>query len=405
MNGNSPLQYIFDHAPGRWDDVLYNFTNAFDEALAKTGKHVLCPFCGAKGKAGFRLKRGFADHGRSYCSCKHRAGLQLLADLDGVFSDRGDMIRSVAGFLGWRSLKDTDTAKAIRKAPVISAAEREAKRLAELNTPEKVTFRLNRLKKLWNGTLDIGHPMSELGRTYLRSRGLKIPSWLKTPYVRFHPALAYYAEDGGFVGTFPAIVFLVKTPGLDHPQAVHKIYLTPEGQKIETLNPEWTTKKSSAYVVEEYAKGLHIPLFVKNDCDVVNIAEGQETAWSVALITGETSFSCIDAGKLEGFNPDPSVRLVRIWADKDISLAGQEAAIKLYRRLSAEGFNVEVMLPQFVVPDGKKGIDWLDLWALVPVSKLRELSSPERFDLFRRMAVSNGYSNASDSELENLLSA
>lgn len=50
-----------------------------------------------------------------------------------------------------------------------------------------------------------------------------------------------------------------------------------------------------------------------------------------------------------------------IWADRDASQAGQEAAIELMDRLRAEGRHVVVFLPPYHIPKGKKGIDWDDV--------------------------------------------
>lgn len=407
---NSFFDFVKYHAPGRWDDILNHFAGeAYGDALAKIGKHVTCPFCGEANKSGFRLKQGFADNGRSYCSCKSRSGMQLLTELQGLFADRTEANREVATYLGWRSMKSTDgvTPADVPKYTGPTPTEREAERIANLNKPEKVQKRIDSLRSHWLETMALSHPAAHIARHYLRSRGLLLPKWMDTPLVRFHAGLPYYDEDAKFVGTFPAIVFLVKAAGLDHPQAVHKIYLTSNGEKVSTLNSEWTAKKSSPYVVKEHVKGIGIPLYTKKGCTTLNVAEGQETAWAVALITGETTFSAIDAGKLENVVPGREIKKVRIWADKDRSMAGQNAAVKLANRLLGEGYEVEIMLPNYEIPEGMKGIDWLDIWASIPVEKIKKCkNSQERMDRFFALACPKGLQLRKDSSaLESLLVA
>jgi putative DNA primase/helicase len=389
----SPLEYIFDHAPGRWDDIVSNFTNSFDDALAKQGKHVTCPFCGASGKSGFRLKRGFAEHGRSYCSCKNRSGLYLLTELEGTFKDHREGIFEVAKYLGWESGR---ARKPIKRNVGPTPAEREAARIAKLNTPAKVNGRLDKLRTTWFETTNLQHPNSHLARKYLRSRGLVLVKSMETPFVRFHNGLPYYDEDGKFVGTFPAILFLVKGVELQHPQAIHKIYLSPTGEKLETMNLDWTSKKSSGYIVKEYCEGLSIPLFEKEGCETLNLAEGQETAWAVALITGETTHSCIDAGKLASMIVEKRFKKVRIWADKDVSMTGQIKATELANRLIGEGFIVEIMLPKMAIPEGWKGIDWLDIWASIPFERIKGLTASKRMDGFYSMSCPLGLTLMTD---------
>ena len=55
-----------------------------------------------------------------------------------------------------------------------------------------------------------------------------------------------------------------------------------------------------------------------------------------------------------------SVNLVIIWADKDRSGAGQNAAKRLGRSLNAKGVQTRIMLPPGDIGDGK-GVDWLDV--------------------------------------------
>ncbi len=55
------------------------------------------------------------------------------------------------------------------------------------------------------------------------------------------------------------------------------------------------------------------------------------------------------------------VEEVHIWADKDKSERGQRAAQALAMRVRSQGCNVRIMIPSYAIPEGEKGIDWLDV--------------------------------------------
>jgi len=57
----------------------------------------------------------------------------------------------------------------------------------------------------------------------------------------------------------------------------------------------------------------------------------------------------------------PSVKHVVIWADLDASERGIQAADKLADRLEAQGKTVEICVPVGPIPEGAKGVDWLDV--------------------------------------------
>ena len=61
------------------------------------------------------------------------------------------------------------------------------------------------------------------------------------------------------------------------------------------------------------------------------------------------------------FVPPPSVKAVRIWADKDRSNGGQEAAAALKKRLWEMGIKAQILLPDMPIPDGAKSADWNDV--------------------------------------------
>lgn len=64
---------------------------------------------------------------------------------------------------------------------------------------------------------------------------------------------------------------------------------------------------------------------------------------------------------MEEFIPPNGIKKVEIYADKDRSETGIVAAKKLASRLRDKGIEAVIKLPKASIPEGKKGIDWLDV--------------------------------------------
>ena len=79
------------------------------------------------------------------------------------------------------------------------------------------------------------------------------------------------------------------------------------------------------------------------------------------MATGLKCFPTVNATLLENFSPHQGVKAIRVWADKDRSGAGEEAAKKLKVRMWELGIKVAIMLPPLPIPDGEKGVDWNDV--------------------------------------------
>jgi hypothetical protein len=72
-------------------------------------------------------------------------------------------------------------------------------------------------------------------------------------------------------------------------------------------------------------------------------------------------FPTVNATLLESFVPGPSTKMVVIWADKDRSGRGEEAASELKRRLWEKGIKAQIMMPSLPIADGEKSVDWNDV--------------------------------------------
>ena len=91
------------------------------------------------------------------------------------------------------------------------------------------------------------------------------------------------------------------------------------------------------------------------------MAEGIETALSVAILTNIPCWACICAHGMEIMEIPKAVKEVLIFQDKDRSNTGQCSAAKLAQWLQTDGFTVRVMSIREEIPDAAKGIDFNDL--------------------------------------------
>ena len=92
------------------------------------------------------------------------------------------------------------------------------------------------------------------------------------------------------------------------------------------------------------------------------LAEGPETALAVHLATGLPVWSCVNAYLLSQVAIPDRIKHVLIYADKDLSGTGQNAAIELHERLLHQKTLGAIRLPKANIPKDAKSIDWLDIW-------------------------------------------
>jgi hypothetical protein len=93
------------------------------------------------------------------------------------------------------------------------------------------------------------------------------------------------------------------------------------------------------------------------------VAEGIETALAVQAMTGLPVWACLSATLLQGFRPPAGTQRLSIWADRDRSGTGEQAALALRQRLG-DALDVRILLPPAPIPVGAGGIDWADVWLM-----------------------------------------
>lgn len=355
-------------AQGRWFEILREKAgHVLGDALnAKPGTHVDCPF--HKGKKDFRFdgdraKRGNSNEtGAAICTCRQwKDGFELLMDANGW--NFITALVEVARYVGFRVdddgflIPDGETGKVTQ--PKVSEEEirrREAQQEARRRRIAAEDHALrDKLLQTWAEAVPLTDAASKPLWLYLASRGLSGHQIGKSPAVRFHPALPYFTAEGEHLGDFPAMLWIMLDEN-HKPGTLHRTYLTAGGKKLPVDKP----KKLASFPSGRNLAGGGIPLFEPGK--VLGVAEGIETALAAHRASRMPVWSTYSATLLAKFTPPKGVEQLVIWADKDRSGAGIEAAKELKKRMWEIGLPTKILLPTLDIPDSAKGVDWNDVW-------------------------------------------
>ena len=196
-------------------------------------------------------------------------------------------------------------------------------------------FRTSKALKIWAGA---GTATGTIVEKYLSSRAITPPP---PASIRFHPKC--YHPSGIFL---PAMIALVEQTGIG-PVAVHATYLLSDGSGKALVKPD----KAMFGPVG----GAAVRLAEPRPDEWLGVAEGIETALSVMIATGLSSWAALSAGGLKSLILPPGIKLVVIAADHDANGCGQRAAYAAAQRWISEGRRVRVCLPP------SSGSDWNDV--------------------------------------------
>lgn len=292
---------------GRWYGILSSY--GIDQSFLRNA-HGPCPLCGGTDRWRWDDKDG---RGTYYCSgCGSGDGLDLLSKYTG------------------KPLKDL-------MAEIVPKVDR-----FESKKPRSKPDGDARIRRIIKESVPVSNLRGGIVRKYLKLRGLKA-----SPFLREHPGLKYYDEDGKVLGTFPAMVALVES--LTAVATLHITYLTAEGAKAPVPSPKkiLTPRCSMDGAVIRLTK----------DYPTIGIAEGIETALAVMQMHDIPCWASGTAVMMEKFAPPPFVTAVVVYGDNDESFTGHKAAYTLACKLVKQGIAVTVKMPT------KVG-DFADAWHL-----------------------------------------
>ncbi|WP_018079358.1 DUF7146 domain-containing protein [Thiobacillus denitrificans] len=324
-------------AAGRWDQILRSLAPELHDALDKPKKHFPCPVHG--GKDGLRVFKNVAETGGVVCNtCGPKA--------DGFAT-----LRWLKGWTFPEALREVDAVLGGGPAVLVPVVTLPAKQVDRAARDQRNADLREYTKKLWAESAPIMDEKAEVLRRYLNGRGLAVTEDIYA--LRLHPSLPYVDEDGKFVARYPAMIARVAAP--DNARiTLHRTYLTEDGHKA----PVESAKKVLPYPDDLTMHGAAIR--VSRSAVVLGISEGIETALAVTELFDIPCWAAINATLLGGFEPPAETQWLMVFADKDVSQAGERAADTLWEKMLDRGIRFTVHYPPIDVPEGEKGVDWLD---------------------------------------------
>lgn len=352
---------LLDLVNGHWDKYLPIIVPEMAAAVAANGsnKHVDCILPGHEGKSDMRCKNTqrsrFVDTGAVICTCTAKNpvsnGLDLIQRVRGCdFKSARDMLLDAVG-------GKTRFVDITYKPPPKPTGPSEAE-IKELQAKSDRTK--NKIITLWNDVVPFTVPQSRPARLWFKRRQV----WQDMEALQdlgFHGSVPFFDEEFNHIGDFPALVGMVRGVRGDT-RTLHRTYLTPTGEKA--MGPK--SRKLHAVPNDLTASGGSLQL--DKPGVHLNLAEGIESALSARLFTGyQPTWAALTKDLLRMIELPECVKAVTVWADKDMSDAGQEAAAELVIRLRSKGIKAVAMLPPVDIPAGKKSVDWNDMlinWGL-----------------------------------------
>ena len=162
-----------------------------------------------------------------------------------------------------------------------------------------------------------------------------LAAWPTT--LRFHPRCPRPKDDArNLVAPLPAMVALVEHVEFG-PVAIHATYLRADGSGTAAI----AKPKAMFGPVGGGAVRLGIP----RAGEWLAVAEGIETALSVAVACAMPAWAALSAGGIRALVLPREATHVVICADHDVSGTGQRAALDAAQRWLAEGRHVRIAMP------------------------------------------------------------
>lgn len=205
--------------------------------------------------------------------------------------------------------------------------EEEARRTRQLEWHKQKPALLS----LWNSAQQITR--TDAAGKYLLNRGLSLPG--DDTALRYIPRIDYWGN--GSVAALPGMIAAVTDPDGEL-VALHRIYLSDDGQKAPVPSPKKLSKPCGMLQGASVKIGTH--------AGKLGVAEGIETAMAASLLFGMPVWSCISTAGIKSFSLPDGVEDFYIFGDNDSSGEGQKAAERLADKVCIfDSVNVRVLIP------------------------------------------------------------
>jgi putative DNA primase/helicase len=309
-----------ERAHGQWRFILPKLGIA---AKYLTGRNCPCPLCGGQDRFRFIDRKGRDGDGMwicNQCTPHPRPAIDLVMKFTGkpfkhaahevdVILNGGNVVKY------WPRFRPSD------------------------DNNSKVPPPNPYARKVWSRAARVER--GDVVDRWLRSRGVGMDVYPDCLHASDDEP---YIDDDGEVLRHPAMIALISRAD-GKPVAVHRTYLAPDGlSKAPVVNPRKTAGRFGPCPTIRLAP----------PGPTLGIAEGIETALAAMKLFAVPTWSVLSTYGIETFEPPAIVKNLIIFADHDISGAGQRAAEALATRLAGK-ISVEVQIPQ--QPD----TDWNDV--------------------------------------------
>jgi putative DNA primase/helicase len=327
-------------SPEQWVTLLLKYGVPQSSLTGRSGS---CPVCGGNDRFTYDNKRGRGDWVCRKCNNgdpKAGDGFELICKLTGM-SFRELMIELEGGPLA--------EARHCRARPAAPASGRKV-------DPE---WAQKRLDSMWDRATLIG--TDGLVPRYLRER---VPGLTAPPSPALRRAMLDYRHEKKVIGQWPGIIARFTLPD-GRLGTLHRTFLErskPAKAKIVTSDGEILPAKLNDVTLHKLNGGA-VRLMDPVDGEI-GVAEGLETAYAAHMQFGVPVWYCLNRILLADFMvPDGlGIRVVHIFADFDAvdprtgKSPGVDAALKLAKRLRAEGYAALIHRPK------KRETDFADEW-------------------------------------------
>ena len=319
---------------GHWPQIFMSLAPELAPVIKRGTRHGPCPW--HYGKDGFRCFNDFEETGGSICnSC-------------GAFPNGFLLLARHKSWSMSRVRREIKKVLPLIRQQYSSSHNVISTKCEDIKVDQK---KLSAIEDVLSGCIGLNCGEAEPAKNYIENRG--VPFCAYYPSLLFHSALPYF-DNGVKVGEYPALI--AKIEDEIGTVSLLRTYITANGQKAPVPSP----KKLMPVPYAGRMSGAAIRLFSPPYAELA-VAEGIETALAVMHATGTPVWATVSANGMESLRVPADVKRILVFADKDRSGTGQRAARILEMRLSAEGHGVEVIIPHQPIPDGVKGIDWLDV--------------------------------------------